>query len=375
MKLKKPDRSPLEKVTDSEKKVQSARLRRFIDDHHMTILLVCGIFLIFLGSGIAFLLNYKSPVYDSSIVMTTKKNPKPIKKYYSPLTGLEIADEASAKQAVTGVMIENSPEARPQSGLKQAGVVYEAVAEGGITRFLALYQGKKPSLIGPVRSLRIYYLGWASAYQASIAHVGGSGNALAEVRNGNYRDIDQWFNGGFYWRARDRYAPHNVYTSGEKLDQLNSRKGYNTSEFSSFNRDDSKPAESPTATTIHINFSSALFNTSYTYDKKTNSYLRSLAGTPHNDREAGQITPNVIIAMEVNLQRRNSIDYYEDAVTTGSGKAYIFQNGTVTESTWSRESFTAPLKLIGADGKEVILNRGQTWIAAFTPGRGSVSWQ
>ena len=273
-------------------------------------------------------------------------------------------------------MIENSPAARPQSGLKKAGVVYEAVAEGGITRFLALYQGEKPALIGPVRSLRLYYLSWAAPYQASIAHVGGSPNALSQVRNGNYRDIDQFFNDGSYWRSRDRYAPHNVYTSGEKLDQLNSAKGYNNSEFTSFARTDGKTVESPNATSVNINLSGSLYNTSYTYDKASNSYLRSMAGAPHTDREDGQIAPNTVVAMEVGVEARaQNYDGYEDVKTTGSGKAYIFQNGTVATATWSKVDINSPLKLTDESGKDVALNRGQTWIAAFTPGRGSVSWQ
>ena len=94
-----------------------------------------------------------------------KPKPKPPQKYFSNLTGEQVGDEAATKQAVTGVMIENSSDSRPQSGLKKAGVVYETVAEGGITRFIALYQHDKPELIGPVRSLRIYYLDWAAPYQ------------------------------------------------------------------------------------------------------------------------------------------------------------------------------------------------------------------
>lgn len=142
---------------------------------------------------------------------TSFKKPEPT-IYYSPLTGRQVDSEAATKQAVTGIMIENSPDARPQSGIKQAGIVYEAVAEGGITRFLALYQEAKPGLIGPVRSVRMYYVDWVAPYNASVAHIGGSAAALAEVRNGSYRDIDQFFNAPYYWRATDRYAPHNVYT-------------------------------------------------------------------------------------------------------------------------------------------------------------------
>lgn len=356
---------------DKIKSTRFSKLQNFLKKHGTAATLIAGILVIFLAGVATFFLMYQAPQYDNTMA-THRKN----QKFYSPLTGLQVPDENAAKAAVTGLMIENSPAARPQSGLKKAGVVYEAVAEGGITRFMALYQGSKPSLIGPVRSLRIYYLSWAAPYQASIGHVGGSGNALTEVRSGNYRDIDQFYNGGSYWRATDRSAPHNVYTSGEKIDQLNNSKNFTESTFTSFSRTDSKPVETPNATTISINFSSASYNTSYNYDKASNSYLRNLASTPHHDREEGQISPSVIVALEVATENRaNNSDGYEDIKTTGSGKAYIFQNGTVTSATWSKSDLKSPLKLQDANGKDVPLNRGQTWIAAFTPGRGGIAWQ
>lgn len=354
------EKTPKEKLTP----------KQWFKKHLLAILLIVFAMVI---AGV-FVVAITSVKFDSRSISFQPK-PKP-KKYYSALTGVEVADEAATKQPVTGVMIENSPDARPQSGLKDAGMVYEAVAEGGITRFIALYQGSKPALIGPVRSLRLYYLGWAAPYQASIAHVGGSPNALNEVRNGAYRDIDQFFNAGSYWRAADRYAPHNVYTSGERLDQLNSSKGHAKSEFTGFKRTDGKPAETLTASSVTINFSSALYSTSYAYDKGSNSYVRSLAGAAHTDREAGQIAPKVVVALEVGaLARSGNSDGYEDLQTVGNGKAYIFQNGTVTEATWSRDSFRSELKLQDAESKDIALNRGQTWVAAFTPGRGGIAWQ
>ena len=311
------------------------------------------------------------PAQLNDATYTVKKQAE---KYYSPLTGVEVADEAATKRPVTAVMIENSPDARPQSGLKDAGIVYEAVAEGGITRFIALYQEAKPELIGPVRSLRMYYLDWAAPYQASIAHVGGSPNALAEVRGGSYRDIDQFFNAGSYWRASDRYAPHNVYTNFERLDQLNASKGYKESTFQGFSRQEAKPAEEKNATSMTVNFSSALFNTSYTYNAETNTYARSIAGVAHNDREKGQISPSSVVVLKVGTQSRGGADSYEDLATTGTGQAYVFQNGTVQEVTWKKDGRTSPLQLTSASGEAIKLNRGQTWIGAIT-GSGSVSWQ
>lgn len=345
-----------------------SRLRALINRHRTLSLLLCAVLVLFLGFVVYLWLSPSSP-FGGLFRPSTQS-------YYSPLTGLKVTDEAATTQPVTAVMIENSPEARPQSGLKGAGVVYEAVAEGGITRFLAIYQGAKPELIGPVRSLRLYYLAWAAPYQAAIAHVGGSGNALAELKRGSYRDIDQFHNGAGYWRSADRAAPHNMYTSGAKLDELNRDKGYATSRFSSFQRTNEQPAESASVNQIAINFSSPLYNTSYSYDKATNSYQRHLTSAPHLDREAGQLSPKVVVALEVTTElRAQNTDGYQDIVTSGNGKAYVFQNGTLTEATWQKANSTAPLELKDAQDNDVPLVRGQTWIAAFTPGRGSISWQ
>lgn len=323
----------------------------------------------------------------AAILLTPKNTPQPIKPatitkkakpapvYYSPLTGNKVATQAATKQAVTAIMIENSPDARPQSGLKEAGIVYEAIAEGGITRFLALYQEAKPQLIGPVRSIRMYYVDWLAPYQASVAHIGGSYAALQEVRNGGYRDIDQFFNAPYYWRANDRYAPHNVYTSFEKLDALNKSKGYTESTFQGFSRVDGKASATPTATSIDMNFSSALFNTHYDYDNASNTYLRSIAGEPSNDREAGRISPSAVVALKVNMVTVLEDGYRQSIETTGKGTAYVFQNGTVTECTWQKDSRAAPLQLIATDGKPLPLVRGQTWIGAIPNGQGSVAWK
>jgi len=295
-------------------------------------------------------------------------------KYYSPLTGSLVDNEEATKQAVTAIMIENSPDARPQSGIKNSGVVFEAIAEGGITRFLALYQSEKPQLIGPVRSVRMYYVHWLAAFNASVAHIGGSAAALTEVRSGDYRDIDQFFNSQAYWRASDRYAPHNVYTSFEKLDALNAEKGFTSSTFNGFSRVDGVTAETITAANINVEISSYLFNSSYVYDATTNTYNRYQAGEPHNDRESGQISPSVVIAMYVDETRILEDGYREEITTMGTGRVIIFQNGTATEGTWTKNSKTEQIKFTDIAGAEIPLVRGQTWITAVPNGQGDVTW-
>jgi hypothetical protein len=334
---------------------------------------------ILIGAGVAMFFYYQpisKPGNSSSLSPNIDKpepepEPEPI-IYHSPLTGLVVSSEASVSQAVTGVMIENSTSARPQSGLKNSGIVFEAIAEGGITRFMVLYQDEKPQLIGPVRSLRPYYLSWAAGFDASIAHVGGSDEALREVRNGSYRDIDQFFNAGTYWRATDRYAPHNVYTNFERIDALNQKKGYTSSKFTAITRVDEKPLEEPKATKITVNISSANFNSTYAYDSASNSYARSQAGKPHLDREHGQISPKSVVVLHVT---RTAGGYYQNLNTIGQGKVTIFQNGDVVTGTWKKPSQRGQLSFYDAEGSEIALVRGQTWFVALPTGQGSMSWQ
>ena len=352
------------------------RLRDFINRHRIATMCICGVILIAIGGAVAFVLTYRAPVADTAYHAPAKKAPKPAEKYYSHLNGIEVASKANLSKPVTAIMIENSPDARPHSGLKQAEVVYEAIAEGGITRFLTLFQQHKPQLIGPVRSLRMYYVDWLAPYQASVAHVGGSHASLQEIRNGKYRDIDQFFNGSSYWRANDRRPPHNVYTSFEKLDALNAGKGYKSSQFTSFARADGKASDKPNAVSIDINFSSSWYNTHYDYDKASNTYPRSIGGQASNDREEGRLAPSVVIALHVNETTVMEDGWRQSIVTNGTGTATVFQNGTAAEYTWRKNDRSSPLELIDAAGKPVALNRGQTWIAAVPiGGNGGVSWQ
>jgi hypothetical protein len=351
------------------------RLTTWLASRPKWVVILASVILVAGSAAATYFILHQSE--EKPVVTVTKPTPKPkpTPVFYSPLTGDKVADEVATKQPVTAIMIENSPDARPQSGLKQSGVVYEAVAEGGITRFLTLHQQDKPQLIGPVRSLRMYYVDWLAPYDASVAHVGGSAAALAEIRNGGYRDIDQFFNSASYWRASDRFAPHNVYTSFERLDALNQAKGYSTSNFTGFSRIDGKASDTPTASQIVINISSALYNTSYTYDKATNTYQRFLGGVPHLDREDGQITPSVVIALKVNMTRVMEDGYRESIETIGTGSAVIFQNGTATEATWHKPDRKTGITFTDATGKDIPLVRGQTWISAVPNSTGSVSWQ
>lgn len=350
-----------------------ARLVAFVKKHKLPIIIVSIALIITAGIlGYLYVVSTTLRAQESSPVA---KAPEPVKiKYFSPLSGLEVPDEATTKKQVQAVMIENSPDARPQSGLKDAGVVFEAIAEGGITRFLVLYQEKVPELIGPVRSVRPYYIDWVAAFDASIAHIGGSENALEEVRNGTYKDLDQFFNSAYFWRATDRYAPHNVYTSAEKLNEANQAKDYTSSSFTGFERKDEEPSSAPDASSIDIDISYNLFNVHYDYDKPTNSYVRYQAGESHQDREAGQIQPKTVVVIKVPTEIAFEDGYREQMTTIGSGEATIFEDGTVHQGTWEKSDKKSQIVFKDSNGEVIKLNRGQTWISVIAPEK-SVTWQ
>jgi hypothetical protein len=297
-------------------------------------------------------------------VPTVKKAPSPI-TVPAPLTGLPI-DPGLAHRPVTGIMIENSPDARPQSGLQDAGVIYEAIAEGGITRFIALFQDTRPQYIGPVRSLRPYYIDWAVPWDAGIAHVGGSPEALAQIRSG-MKDLDQFFNAGSYWRQPTRVAPHNVYTSFDRMDGLNVSKGYTTSNPVGWEHKSDQALKVPTAKSINISISSALFNAHFDYDAASNAYLRSEGGRPHivttspDDAAGQQLHPKVVITLIIPYRIIDSAGHSGYA-STGSGPGFIFQDGGVTALTWSKTDRPGQFSFKDAAGQNIKLDAGQTWV-------------
>ncbi|MGI6612421.1 MAG: DUF3048 domain-containing protein [Candidatus Nanosyncoccaceae bacterium] len=297
--------------------------------------------------------------------------------YYASLSGLEVETEAETNRPITAIMIPNDNYgARPQSGIGQAELVFEAVAEGGITRFMALYQKNQPSLVGPIRSVRPYFLYWVEPFEASIAQTGASARANQELRSGRYRDIGFDHNSKYFWRDRSRRAPNNVYTNFEKINQLNQSKGYGSSNPDMFLRQKSKAVEEPNATQINLKISrSAIYNSYYTYDTNTNKYTRHQNGAVHSDRESGPIQSDVVIALRVIENRVLEDGYRENIEVIGEGKVYIFQNGTVIEATWKKPEHKKQIRFYDNDGKEIAINRGHVWITAIPNNVGDVSWQ
>lgn len=327
------------------------------------ILFVAGVTLLLGGAGYAAYTVLKDKPAPEAPALASIPEPEPPAPttVASRLTGVQI-EPALNELPSTGVMIENSPDARPQSGLNEAGVIFEAIAEGGITRFLALYQESKPANIGPVRSVRPYYLDFLMPFDAPIAHAGGSAEGLAQIRSQGIRDLDHGANGSTYSRVSSRYAPHNLYTSRDRLLEAQTKRGYTTSTYTGFARKDAEtPSAAPTANTISLTISSALYNPSYTYDAATNNYNRSLGGKPHTDESSGkQLAPKVVVALVMSHHYSGIYSVYG---VNSSGVAYFFQDGVSVKGTWSKAGRTDQFVFKDAAGEIMKLNPGQTWVS------------
>lgn len=298
---------------------------------------------------------------------TPTPTPTPVTKA-DPLTGLPV-DPATADQPVVGVMIENlAPDARPQSGLGQAGMVYEALAEGGITRFLALFQAPLPAQIGPVRSLRPYYLDWGLEHSVPVAHAGGSQPALAQIQPLGLKDINALaYDGSYFYRSTDRLAPHNLYITGDKLLALDNKLGFaSTPTFAPLPRKADQPEATPSHPVIDINFSFSDYNVEYKYEASANDYLRFMGGAAHIDRNTGkQITVKNVVVQFVPTSYSTQPDGKPetDMKLIGSGKALFFMDGGVTVGTWSKASDGSQTTFADGSGQPMAFNAGNTWIS------------
>jgi Protein of unknown function (DUF3048) N-terminal domain/Protein of unknown function (DUF3048) C-terminal domain len=287
------------------------------------------------------------------------------------LTG-EPVDPAIARRHPIAVMIDDLRPARPQSGLSQADVVWQAPAEGGIPRYMAIFQTELPKAIGPVRSSRYYYTTWAAEWRALYAHAGGSPQALDVLRrkgSGQYVYNADEFRWGtrYFHRIRTRLAPHNLYTEGSSLRKLAARLGAKDKDYApvwTF-APDAPLSLRPQGGTIQVKY---LANTiTYRYDRESNTYRRSVTGeTREKDAGNGQlIAPKNVIVMRMAfgpLNDGHASKHRLEAKVIGSGKAWIATNGQTIVGTWKKTSVTGPTRFFDKNGKPVTLTIGQTFI-------------
>ena len=302
--------------------------------------------------------------------------PTPI-RVPDPLTG-RMVTPAVAKRHVVAVMIDDQFAARPQSGLSSASVVWQAPAEGGIPRYMALFSEGNPKAVGPIRSSRYYFIAWASEWKSVYVHVGGSPQALALLHSpaGKGRvvfDADGFrYEGSYLWRIHTRLAPHNVYTDGAHLRSLASKVGAKPVKYKSPWQfaPDAEFAKRPKGGTLLVPYLENKIT--YSYDRKSNRYLRSVSveGKQKDAASKVRIGPKNVVVMVVSFAPLNDGTHKHrlEAQFTGKGTAWIATNGKTQKGTWRKASLTAPTKFYGKDGTPVTLTVGQTFIQVVPVG-------
>ncbi len=296
------------------------------------------------------------------------------------------------------VMVENHAEARPQSGLSRADVVYEAVAEGGITRYLAVFYcgaAAEDVLVGPVRSARVYYLDFASEYgdYPLYAHVGGANlpgpaNALGKIADYGWlakgNDLNQ-FSLGFptFWRDYERLkgvaTEHTMYSTTDKLFEVAHKRGLDAKDDEGNKWDEDwrswqfkDDGEKGSVSNIKFNFWSGYgeYEVNWRYDSTNNEYLRFNGGQAHKDLNNDEQLKAKVVVVQF-MREKGPIDAEKHLLytTTGTGKAIVFQDGQAIQATWSKAKRTDRTILKDSQGKEIKLSKGPIWIEIVPAGK------
>jgi len=284
-----------------------------------------------------------------------------------PLTGLKLVEPLAQLPQVFAVMIENSYEAWPLSGLDQAFFVIEAPVEGNIPRFIAFFEeGAMSKKIGPVRSARPYYLDWADEFGSIYAHVGGSPEALDLIhKNGTTRDFDQFFQSEYFWRDNvGRFAPHNVYTSTDLLMSSLKEIGRSTKEYLPWLFADGKASGTAISPTINWE-SGSTYDVTWKYDPSTNVYTRYQGTAIMKTSSGSTVTANNVVVFESDISVVDTTGR-RHIRTIGEGNALVYQNGAKIEATWKKPTRTDRLRFYTVDGKEIVMNAGKTWMEVIS---------
>ncbi|OGV96517.1 hypothetical protein A2W24_03315 [Microgenomates group bacterium RBG_16_45_19] len=316
------------------------------------------------------------------------------------------------KRRPLAVMVENSPDARPHSGLNRSDIVYEAVAEGGVTRFMPIYlcdAARSDVVVAPVRSVRTYFIDWVSEYGATplFAHVGGANCSADKLPSGHFgpcktdkraqaieqlgqygwryakgNDLDQFSIGApTYIRNETRTGKpvateHSVEARLNRLYQVGADRGWTnldpkgvdwTENFVPFKfKTEATVDQRGTVATISHDFWSGYkqFDARWDYDAAANLYKRSTGGEPHLDLDTGEplTAKNVVIIVTKEL---SSIDELKHSLyaTAGQGEALVFQDGQAIEAKWSKKDRLSRMVITTKKGEPVAFNPGRIWLA------------
>ena len=313
--------------------------------------------------------------------LTLLSKPEEPRTEESPLNGKLFTksemDILMARRPVA-VMINNHAAARPQSGLNSADIVIEANVESGITRYMAIFWSEAPEKVGPIRSIRQYYLEWLSEYDPIVIHDGCASsddvrvNACGNIYLYGIKDIGTL--GAWRWDDGRRYAPHNEYSSVEyaweyarKVDwnnfptTLESWKFKNDTDITS--RGDGETIE----VTFHTRLNNGgLYDAIWTYDTTTNSYFRKVGGQADMDQETStQVSARNVVIQEIQMINTGDDKAHIILTTIDEGDAIFLIDGNIEYGTWKKTSRTDRTTYYDSKGEEIEFNRGRIWISVI----------
>lgn len=369
--------------TQSEQEVIKERKEKFswkkISDKKKILLFSALAAILIIGGGAAsfFLIrtgNNKTVTTNTNTKNTvSNKNSNESNQVPRHLDGI-LVEKGKENNYPVAIMIENLSSIRPQSGLSMASVVYEVLVEGGITRFMALYdiQAQTIKEIGPVRSSRPYYIDWVSEYDALYAHAGGSPEALQAISAFNVKDLNQITSASpNFWRDPKISAPHNLFTSTDLMLYGLRDKGLDKarptySPWPFINPDTTGRTETSTARPaqkVILAFSTKDYEVEYNYNADKKTYLRSNGGKEHTDKNTGETIEVKNIAVVVIPE---IVSYGEKGRLTlnihGEGEAHIIHDGQVTNGKWKKTDRISRTQFFDETGKEISFAPGNIWV-------------
>ncbi|MHC1719715.1 MAG: DUF3048 domain-containing protein [Clostridiaceae bacterium] len=290
---------------------------------------------------------------------TQKEAPEPEPVITCPLDGAVIKEMPLRAMAFS---IDNNGEARPQSGLDKADIVYEVPAEGGITRYLAVFFHGEAQKIGPIRSARPYLIELAREWDAVYAHCGQSPQAQAYFSAYNIAHINEILHSSGFWRDKSRKAPHNLYSSTSNLWKEIVKLGWDSKtepEGYTFRLEgESVPGEA--AGNVKIQYRND--NVGYRYDAQKGIYLRYINNSAYKDLNSGvQLSASNILIQQVSVRTIDAEGRLQIGLT-GEGSAMLFSGGHVIKGIWKKDSAASRTRFYDESGSEMRMVTGQTWI-------------
>jgi hypothetical protein len=348
----------------------------------MRLIIYCLLLILFITAGCsqsAPIPEEPEPVEEDNVeevIEAVEEDPRPEGMAASPLTGLWIPEEMVSVRPVA-MQINNSREAYPQSGIAQADLIYETLAEGNITRLMAVFHHYDAPKIGPIRSARHYYLDMAANHDALYMHYGGSPQAYAYISQMKAPAMDGLPkpNGVLSWRDPERRAiprmlEHSVYTSKELIEEAWEKAGYRREvreDFASgleFKREGSAPF-GQRADYVTIPFSSS-YTSTFEYDPETREYIKYQTGALHMDEQIEKplrFTNLIVQRTEVYVIPGDDAGRREVKII-GQGTGHYMSHGRAVAIEWSKSSYGAPTLYIETKtGKPLMMNPGKTYIA------------